>query len=75
MGLLPASTLHPHPQPHAESAGSLIETESEVVTIKSRIEVLKSLDEKQLEQALQQAPWGAAFVFEDIDDVVHPLGR
>ena len=26
----------------------------------------KRLDEKQLEQALQQAPWDAAFVFEDI---------
>ena len=25
-GLLPASTLHPHPQPHVQSAGSLIIT-------------------------------------------------
>ena len=73
----PASKHTPPPSPASRWVGGEFDnnyllTESKVVTIKSRAEALKRLDETQLEQARQQAPLGAAFVFEDFDDVVHP---
>ena len=32
---------------------------------------LKQLDENKFRESLQKAPWDAAFVFENIDDVVN----
>ena len=31
----------------------------------------KRFDEEAFQQSLQEAPWDTAFVFDDIDDIVH----
>ena len=35
---------------------------------------MKRFDEEAFQQSLQEAPWDTAFVFDDIDDIVHSWG-
>ncbi len=39
--------------------------------LESHTRDMKRLDENQLKETLKQAPWDAAFVNDDIDDVVN----